>query len=207
MKNLHICSKVARCDEPHLVQIVCKDMRIFVDGAILNNHITAIFEHIQRLLDTATQERYLELERPTTHIVVKITDIRVITLLIISLSPISLGEYLGQRSLSATDISCNSYIHIYNIYIIFLILYLHTLAQRLVDFAKEGPHIIGLTTKFHLHTAKSTFERYCISLNHSTRHKASTQQSLFDSILNLPIWPRPSWQYIFILKYTQNRIF
>ena len=75
-ENPHIGLQIARRHQPHLVQVVGEDVGILVDRAILNDHVVARCEHIERLLDTTAQKIDLQVERPPLHVVVEIADIR-----------------------------------------------------------------------------------------------------------------------------------
>ena len=111
VEDLHVGGEVARGHKPHLVQIGGEDVGILVNGAILKDIGVACRQHIQRLLNTAAEKRYLKLERPTAHVVIEIADIRVIGLLEIGFGPVMSGQNIGKGRLAAPDIACNSYIH------------------------------------------------------------------------------------------------
>ena len=110
------------------MQVVGKDVGILVYGAILEDILLARAQHIERLLDAATQERNLQLEGPAVHILVEVTDIRIITLLIVGFCPVTACKNLRQRSLAASDISCYCYIHI-----LFFIYFCSTIARYLLQ--------------------------------------------------------------------------
>ena len=113
VKNLHVCSKVARRDKPHAVQVIGKDVSILVDGAVLKNILFTRTQHVESLLNTATQKRDLQLKSPSAHILIEVSDIGIIALLVVGLRAITSSENLGKRSLSTTYISCNCYVHSY----------------------------------------------------------------------------------------------
>ena len=94
------------------MQVVGEDVGVLVDRAILNDHVVARGEHVERLLDTTTQKIDLQVERPPLHVVVEIADIRIVALLIVGLRVVVPGQYLGQRRLSAADISRNCNVHV-----------------------------------------------------------------------------------------------
>ena len=95
------------------MEVAGKDMRILVNRAVLKNHArTAVGEHVHRLLDAASQKVHLQIERPAVHIFIEVADIGVVALFEIRLGIVALGQNLGQRRLSASDVACNCYIHI-----------------------------------------------------------------------------------------------
>ena len=87
-------------------------MGILVDGPVLEDDaLPAVAEHLHGLLDTAPEERNLKVERPAVHVVVEVADVGVVALFVIGFGAIALGQHLGQRGLSASDVTGNGNIH------------------------------------------------------------------------------------------------
>jgi hypothetical protein len=59
------------------MQVGSKNMRIFIDGSVLYDHLVTIL-NFNDLLESVIQEIHLQVERPAGHILIKIVEIRII---------------------------------------------------------------------------------------------------------------------------------
>ena len=110
-EDAHIGIEIPSRHESHPMQVVGKDIGILIHRTVLHDIAGRIVQDIHRLLDATSQKIDLEIKRPAIHILIKITDIRIVTHLVIGLGPITFGQHLRQRRLAASDISCNCDIH------------------------------------------------------------------------------------------------
>ncbi len=111
VEDLHVGAEVARRHEPHAVEVVGEDVRILVHGAVLEDDLRILRQHVHRLPYPAAEERNLQIERPAIHILVEIADVGVVRILQVGLRAVASGEDLRERRPAAADISCYCYIH------------------------------------------------------------------------------------------------
>ena len=94
------------------MQVRCKDARILIYGAVLDDHLVAVSD-VHHVLEPLVEEINLQIERPSFHILVKISQIWVkIYRLELRRPTVVRRQHLGKRSLAASYVSCNRYMHI-----------------------------------------------------------------------------------------------
>ena len=76
-EELEVVVEVARGHQPHVMQVGCEDVGVFVDGAILDDGFVAA-EDGEDLLVAVVQEEDLEVERPALHVVVKVAEVGIV---------------------------------------------------------------------------------------------------------------------------------
>ena len=93
------------------MQIRRKNVRVLVDGSVLDDLLSAFLQFSQ-LSESRSQEENLQIERPTLHVLVEIIQVRVVIhLLEMRLVAVVFCEERGQRSLSRPDVSGDGNVH------------------------------------------------------------------------------------------------
>ena len=92
------------------MQIRGKNVGILIYRSILHQ-IGPLGENRLRLPNPLSQKIDLQIERPTVHIIVEVTDIGIIAILVIGPRTGAVGKDFSQRGLPRTDISGNGNIH------------------------------------------------------------------------------------------------
>ena len=111
VEEVGIIGEITVAHHADVVQIRGKDTGILEDGTILHDGLVAA-RNLHHVMETLVQEVNLEIERPALHILIIISEIRIIIhWLEVCLPAISLGKHFGQCSLAATYISCYCYMH------------------------------------------------------------------------------------------------
>ena len=103
--------EVAGIHQSHGMQVGSENVGIFVQGAVLDD-ILAFLMGVEKLACASVQIVNLDVERPTTHILVKTVDIGIrFGGLVYGPIAIMASQHLGQCRLSRTNIPCNSNVH------------------------------------------------------------------------------------------------
>src|SRR5690606_14423697 len=103
--------EIAVRHQSHRVKVGSEDVSILVNRTILNDGFSALPD-LKNLTETAVEEVYLKVERPSFHLMVKIVKIRVVYNVFKMRLPLEMFRQKPcQCSLSRTDISGNCYVH------------------------------------------------------------------------------------------------
>lgn len=110
LKQLKIVLKIPLRHQAHRVQIRRKNIRILINCAVLHHRRIAL-QNPQNLLVPIIQKINLQIERPPLHIMIKITQIRIIVCRLIMRLPTKVPtQPLAQRRLPRADIPGNRHI-------------------------------------------------------------------------------------------------
>ena len=86
--------EVAGFHQAHRIKVGREDVRIFVDGAVLDDVFAALAD-VHHLTETAVEEENLDVERPALHVLIEAVEVRVVFNFLIMRLPV---EVLGQQS-------------------------------------------------------------------------------------------------------------
>lgn len=107
MKNIEIALVVAVIDMLALVQVSGKDVRVFVDGAVLNNGFLA-FADLSHLVKPTVQKIDLQVKRPARHVFIEIAQVWILVNRFIERSPaVMFGKFFYEGSFPTTNIARN----------------------------------------------------------------------------------------------------
>ena len=113
LEEFHIGIEVALVHITHLSIIGCKDIHTLKDGTILNDSLLTML-NLKQILESLLQIEDLHIESPSGDVLVIVIDVGILCHWLQVLFPaVMLGEHLGKRGLSTTDISCYCYVHFF----------------------------------------------------------------------------------------------
>ena len=92
--------------EPHVMQIRGKDTCIFKDSTVLYDCILWPWD-VYNITKSLVKEVYLEIERPSFHVVIVIFQVWiVVNWLEMSLPSVTFSEHFGECCLTCSDVTC-----------------------------------------------------------------------------------------------------
>ena len=77
VEEVRVVFEVSCAHQSHAVEVRREDARVLVDCAVLDDHFVELGD-VDYVLEALVQEVYLEVERPSFHILVEVCKIRVI---------------------------------------------------------------------------------------------------------------------------------
>ena len=111
VEEVGIVLEVAVAHQSLSVQVGREDACVLEDGAVLDEGVFRL-RYLDHLLEAAVEEVDLQVERPAGHIGVEVGQVGVVLYRLETGRPaVVVGEHLGERGLTATDVSGNSNVH------------------------------------------------------------------------------------------------
>jgi len=105
MKNIEITLVIAVVDMAAGVQVLGKNIGVFVNSPVLNDRLRAFADN-PHLVKPAIEKIDLKMKGPTCHVFIKIAKVRVRVNGFIKRSPaVMLRQFFGQRRFSGADIT------------------------------------------------------------------------------------------------------
>src|SRR5882672_7460252 len=100
MKNIEITLVIAIVDEVAGMKVLGEDIRVFIDGSVLNDCLFA-FADYPYLIKPTVEKINLKMKGPSCHVFIKIAEVRIMFNGLIQRSPaIMLGKLFGESSFS-----------------------------------------------------------------------------------------------------------
>ena len=113
LEEFHVGFIIALVHIAHSAVVGCKDIYTFEDGTVLDDRLRTVLD-FEQILESLLEIEHFHIECPSGNVLVIIIDIGVICHGFQEFLPtIVFGEHLGQRGLTATDVSCYCYIHLF----------------------------------------------------------------------------------------------
>ena len=111
LKQFHIALEIAVIKVAHRMIVRCEDIDTLKDASVLDNRFFRLGDG-EQVLETLLKEIHLQGKRPSGDVLVVVFKIWVeIDRLKLWRPAIVLGEQMGERGLSAANISCNDDVH------------------------------------------------------------------------------------------------
>ena len=103
---------VPRGHQTHGLKIGCKDVSVFVNGAVLRHFLSAGFQCV-KLRKPGGQKVHIQVECPTLHVLVEVVQVGVVIhALIVRRDLVVLGEKPCEGGFTRADVACNREVHI-----------------------------------------------------------------------------------------------
>ena len=101
--------KIPSTHQAHFVQVRGKDVCVFIDSSVLNDNSFAFLD-VDDLLETVIEEIYLQVKRPTGHILIEVVEIGVVFYILIPGFPVIMAsQQISEGGFPGADISCYRY--------------------------------------------------------------------------------------------------
>src|SRR5882762_4869287 len=96
MKNIEIALVIPIVDEAAGMKVLGEDIRVFVDGSVLDDCLFAFADHTH-LVKPAVKKINLKMKGPSCHVFIKIAEVRIMFNGLIQRSPaIMFGKFFSQ---------------------------------------------------------------------------------------------------------------
>lgn len=107
-EKANIIFKIPCTHQPHFVEVGSEDVRIFIDGSILDdNSVTSL--DVDDLLETVVEEIYLQVKGPAGHVLIEVVQVWVVFYIFISGFPVIMAsQQVGEGGFACTNIACYS---------------------------------------------------------------------------------------------------
>ena len=108
LEQLTVVGVVSFVELPLLIERSCEDVRIFVDGTVLDRAGWRFFDLFMSI-ESVIKEIDLEWEGPAAHVFIEVSEVRIVlNRFEVGLPAKSIGEFLRESCFSASDVPCDN---------------------------------------------------------------------------------------------------